>query len=57
MSEEERVKRWARYFKKLGHDHSADDLRFRPTGRILTQPDRSHRHGLGATSLVAMESF
>lgn len=57
MDEEKRAKHWARYFKRLGHDHSADDLRFKSTGRILAQPDSSHMHRLGATSLVAMELF
>jgi hypothetical protein len=57
MSEEQRVKHWTQYFKKLGYDHSADDLRFPSTGRMMMQPDRSHCHGLGATSLTAMETF
>lgn len=55
MSEEQRVKHWARYFEGLGRDHGADNLTFRPTGRMMRQPDRPH--GLGATSLVAMELF
>jgi hypothetical protein len=57
MSESARSKHWARYFERLGHDHSHDDLRFKPTGRVMPQPDRSHWHNLGATSLKQMESF
>lgn len=57
MDPQTRDRRWKRYFKKIGHDHSHDDLRFPSTGRVMMQPDRSHCHGLGATSLTAMESF
>ena len=51
LDPETRDRRWKKYFARIGHDHSRDDLRFRRTSRMLSQPDSSHHHGLGATSL------
>ena len=51
LDPETRDRRWRKYFARIGHNHSRDDLTFRRTSRVLAQPDRSHHHGLGATSL------
>lgn len=50
MSAEQRDRRWTRYFKRLGRDHSQGDVRLKP-GRTLSRPDISHLHGRGASSL------
>lgn len=42
---------WARYFRKLGRNHSDGEVRVKPMDALRIQPDRSHLHGLGATSL------
>lgn len=51
MDAAERDRHWSAYFLKMGRDHSDSEVRFKPASRLRRQPDRSHLHGLGATSL------
>lgn len=51
MAPDERDRVWKRYFERLGRDHSDGEVRFKRAGLLRCQPDRSHLHGLGATSL------
>lgn len=51
MAPDVRDRHWARYFRKLGRDHSDGEVRFKRAATLRMQPDRSHLHGLGATSL------
>jgi hypothetical protein len=51
MPPAERDRHWDAYFRRMGRDHSHGEVRFKPASRWQGQPDRSHLHALGASSL------